>query len=289
MLSLPNFYKRNKLVFFLFGLIIFMVLVGFSLRERETTTVESFVGDTTAIGQRIVSYPAMFVTGNFGNLINMWDANEENKKLKEKIKSFAQVEADNYRLEKENQELRQALKTDSISEYDPVISTIIARNQDQWMNTFIVNKGKSSGIRENMAVLTSEGLVGRIKKVNSYSSQIELITSSIKSSKISVTLQQEGQDIFGMIDHFDESKNLLVLSDIDNNVKVKLGTKVVTSGLGGQFPKGILIGEVKKVENDEFGLSQIAYVETQADINELTQVYVAKKSPKVISLEGSGE
>ncbi|WP_316933154.1 rod shape-determining protein MreC [Macrococcoides bohemicum] len=289
MLSLPNFYKRNKLVFFLFGLIIFMVLVGFSLRERETTTVESFVGDTTAIGQRIVSYPAMFVTGNFGNLINMWDANEENKKLKEKIKSFAQVEADNYRLEKENQELRQALKTDSISEYDPVISTIIARNQDQWMNTFIVNKGKSSGIRENMAVLTTEGLVGRIKKVNSYSSQIELITSSIKSSKISVTLQQEGQDIFGMIDHFDESKNLLVLSDIDNNVKVKLGTKVVTSGLGGQFPKGILIGEVKKVENDEFGLSQIAYVETQADINELTQVYVAKKSPKVISLEGSGE
>ncbi|MCG7420181.1 rod shape-determining protein MreC [Macrococcus epidermidis] len=289
MLSLPNFYKRNKLVFFLFGLIIFMVLVGFSLRERETTTVESFVGDTTAIGQRIVSYPAMFVTGNFGNLINMWDANEENKKLKEKIKGFAQVEADNYRLEKENQELRQALKTDSISEYDPVISTIIARNQDQWMNTFIVNKGKSSGIRENMAVLTTEGLVGRIKKVNSYSSQVELITSSIKSSKISVTLQQEGQDIFGMIDHFDESKNLLVLSDINNNVKVKLGTKVVTSGLGGQFPKGILIGEVKKVENDEFGLSQIAYVETQADINELTQVYVAKKSPKVISLEGSGE
>nr|WP_279499439.1 rod shape-determining protein MreC [Macrococcus goetzii] len=289
MLSLPNFYKRNKLVFFLFGLIIFMVLVGFSLRERETTTVESFVGDTTAIGQRIVSYPAMFVTGNFGNLINMWDANEENKKLKEKIKGFAQVEADNYRLEKENQELRQALKTDSISEYDPVISTIIARNQNQWMNTFIVNKGESSGIRENMAVLTTEGLVGRIKKVNSYSSQVELITSSIKSSKISITLQQEGQDIFGMIDHFDESKNLLVLSDINNNVKVKLGTKVVTSGLGGQFPKGILIGEVKKVENDEFGLSQIAYVETQADINELTQVYVAKKSPKVISLEGSGE
>ncbi|WP_414050293.1 rod shape-determining protein MreC [Macrococcus animalis] len=289
MLSLPNFYKRNKLVFFLFGLIIFMVLVGFSLRERETTSVESFVGDTTAMGQRIVSYPAMFITGNFSNLINMWDANEENKKLKEKLKGFAQVEADNYRLEKENQELRTALKVDSIAQYDPVVTTIIARNQDQWMNTFIVNKGKSSGIREHMAVLTTEGLVGRIKKVNSYSSQIELITSSIKSSKISVTLQQEGQDIFGMIDHFDESKNLLVLSDINNNVKVKLGTKVVTSGLGGQFPKGILIGEVKKVENDEFGLSQIAYVETQADINEVTHVYVAKKSPKVISLEGSGE
>ncbi|MCE4956223.1 rod shape-determining protein MreC [Macrococcus caseolyticus] len=286
---MPNFYKRNKLVFFLFGLIIFMVLVGFSLRERDTSTFESFVGDTTALGNRIVSYPAMFITGNFGDFIDMWHANEENKQLKQKIKGFAQVEADNYRLEKENQELRQALKTESISVYDPVMSTIIARNQDQWMNTFIINRGQSAGIRENMAVLTTEGLVGRIKKVNSYSSQVELITSSIKSSKISVTLQQEGQDIFGMIDYFDESKNLLVLSDIDNNVKVKLGTKVVTSGLGGQFPKGILIGEVKKVENDEFGLSQIAYVETEADINDLSHVYVAKKSPKVISLEGSGE
>ncbi|WP_414046959.1 rod shape-determining protein MreC [Macrococcus equi] len=286
---LPNFYKRNKLVLFLFGLIIFMVLVGFSLRDRQTSTVESFVGDTTAMGQRIVSYPALFITGNFHDLIHMWGANEENKKLKEKIKGFAQVEADNYRLEKENEELRQALKTDSIAQFQPIISTIIARNQDQWMNTFIVNKGKSAGVRENMAVVTTEGLVGRIKKVNSYSSQVELITSSIKSSKISVTLQQEGQDIFGMIDHYDENKNLLVISDINNNVKVKLGTKVVTSGLGGQFPKGILIGEVKKIENDEFGLSQIAYVETKADINEITHVYIAKKSPKVISLEGSGE
>ncbi|MCU7557142.1 rod shape-determining protein MreC [Macrococcus sp. TMW 2.2395] len=286
---MPNFYKRNKLVFFLFGLIIFMVCIGFSLRERETSTVESFVGDSTAAGQRVVSYPAMFINGNINNLIDMWHANEENKKLKEKIKGFAQIEADNYRLQKENQELKNALKTDSIAEYAPVISTIIARNQDQWMNTFIINKGKSSGLKENMAVMTTEGLVGRIKKVNSYSSQVELITSSIKTSKISVTLQQEGQDIFGMIDHFDESKNLLVLSDINNNVKVKIGTKVVTSGLGGQFPKGILIGEVKKVENDEFGLSQIAYVETKADIKDLNQVYIAKKSPKVMTFEGSGE
>lgn len=243
---LPNFYKRNKLVFILFGLIVFIVFVGVSLKERATSTAEAFAGDTVAAGQRIVSYPAMFVTSNFSNVIHMWDANEENKKLKQKIKGFEQVEADNYRLDKENQELRHALKTESISIYEPEISTVISRNHDQWMNTMIINKGKSSGFKENMAVITTEGLVGRLKKVNSYSSQVEMITSNVKASKISVTLQQGDEEIFGMVDHFDDKKNLLVISDIDNNVKVKVGTRVVTSGLGGQFPKGILIGKVKK-------------------------------------------
>ncbi len=276
---MPNFYSRNKLVFVLFGLIIFIMLVGLSLRERNTSVPEQIVGDSAALGQRIVSYPALFISHNLSNVVNMWDAVEENRKLKDKIKGFNQVEADNYRLEKENKELRDLLNTDSISEYDPEIATIIARNQDEWMNTFILNKGESAAVKENMAVITNDGLVGRIKKVNAYSSQVELISSSVKASKISVSLQQGGTEIFGMIDHYDDSKNLLVLSDIENNVKVKVGTKVITSGLGGQFPKGILIGKVKKVENDEYGLSQMAYVETAANLNDITQVYIAKKSP----------
>lgn len=279
---MPNFYKRNKLVFVLFGLIVFITFIGLSMRERETSIGEQVIGDTTAVGQRIVSYPMMFIGENFSNFVNMWGAEKENKKLKEKIKSFAQIEADNYRLEQENQELRKMLKTESISVYEPEIATIIARNQDEWMNTFVINKGKSSGLKENMAVLSSNGLVGKIKKANAYSSQVELISSSIKLSKISVSLQQEGTEIFGMIDHFDDQKNLLVLSDINNNVKVKVGTNVVTSGLGGQLPKGILIGKVKKIENDEYGLSQMAYVQTEANLNDISHVYVAKKDPATI-------
>lgn len=284
---MPNFYNRNKLVFILFGLILFIMLVGVSLRERNTTIPEQIVGDSTAVGQRFVSYPAMFVATNFSDFIHMWDAEKEKKVLQKKIDGFAQVEADNYRLEKENKELREMLKTESIAEYDPVIATIISRNQDEWMNTMVINKGETAGIKENMAVITNSGLVGRIKKVNAYSSQVELIASSVKTSKVSVSLQQEGSEIFGMIDHYDDSKNLLVLSDIDNNVKVKVGTTVITSGLGGQFPKGIVIGKVKKVENDEFGLSQMAYVETAANLKDLTQVYVAKKSPTTMN-QGSG-
>ena len=51
-----------------------------------------------------------------------------------------------------------------ISQFNPISATVIGRSPDQWMNTVIIDKGKKSGMKENMAVITSEGLVGRIKK-----------------------------------------------------------------------------------------------------------------------------
>lgn len=161
---MPDFYKRNRLVFILFGIIVFIMLVGLSLREHETTVPEQIAGDSAAVGQRIVSYPMLFIGQNLSNMVHMWDAVEENKTLRAKIRGFNQLEADNYRLEKENAELRSLMKTESIASYDPQMATIIARNIDDWMNTFVINKGQTSGVKENMAVITNEGLIGRIKK-----------------------------------------------------------------------------------------------------------------------------
>ena len=158
------------------------------------------------------------------------------------------------------------------------------------MNTIIIDKGKKSGMKENMAVLTSEGLVGRIKKANQFSSQVELISTSVKTSKLSVDIQQEEENIFGMINRYDEDKDLLVISDIDNKYNIKKGSKVVTNGLGDQLPKGILVGKVEKVENDEYGLSKVAFIKTSTNIKDISHVFVAKRDPQTIpSAEESGE
>src|SRR5690606_40805098 len=117
----------------------------------------------------------------------------------------------------------------------------------------IINKGKKIGMKESMDVITSEVLVGRIKKANQFSSQVELISTSVKTSKLSVDIQQEGENVFGMINRYDEEKGLLVISDIDNKYKLNKGSKVITNGLGDQLPEGLLVGEVENVENDEYG------------------------------------
>ncbi len=72
---------------------------------------------------------------------------------------------------------------------------------------------------------------------------------------------------------------------IDSELSVKKGDKVTTSGLGGIFPKGILIGEVTKVETDDYGLTKSAYIKPAADFTMLDHVIIAKRSS--VSVDGS--
>ncbi|MEB6258427.1 rod shape-determining protein MreC [Mammaliicoccus sciuri] len=284
---MSNFLKNNKIMIFLISMVLLIVIVGYSVRAQSASLSEQYASDTSSFGGRIVSYPVTFVSDFFSGIFT---SDEDVDKLKEEVKSTDQIKADKARLEKENKALKKELDMKDISQFNPISATVIGRSPDQWMNTVIIDKGKKSGMKENMAVITSEGLVGRIKKANQFSSQVELISTSVKTSKLSVDIQQDDENIFGMINRYDENKDLLVISDIDNKYSIKKGSKVVTNGLGDQLPKGILVGKVEKVENDEYGLSKVAYIKTSTNIKELNHVYVAKRDPETIpSSEESGE
>ncbi|MEB7656987.1 rod shape-determining protein MreC [Mammaliicoccus vitulinus] len=284
---MSNFFKNNKLMFFLISMVLLIVIVGYSVRAQSASLSEQYASDTSSFGGRVISYPVTFVSDFFSNIFT---SDEDVDKLKEEVKSTNQIKADKARLEKENKALKKELDMKDISQFNPISATVIARSPDQWMNTIIIDKGKKSGMKENMAVLTSEGLVGRIKKANQFSSQVELISTSVKTSKLSVDIQQEEENIFGMINRYDEDKDLLVISDIDNKYNIKKGSKVVTNGLGDQLPKGILVGKVEKVENDEYGLSKVAFIKTSTNIKDISHVFVAKRDPQTIpSSEESGE
>ncbi|MDU0265808.1 rod shape-determining protein MreC [Mammaliicoccus sciuri] len=284
---MSNFFKNNKIMIFLISMVLLIVIVGYSVRAQSASLSEQYASDTSSFGGRIVSYPVTFVSDFFSGIFT---SDEDVDKLKEEVKSTDQIKADKARLEKENKALKKELDMKDISQFNPISATVIGRSPDQWMNTVIIDKGKKSGMKENMAVITSEGLVGRIKKANQFSSQVELISTSVKTSKLSVDIQQDDENIFGMINRYDENKDLLVISDIDNKYSIKKGSKVVTNGLGDQLPKGILVGKVEKVENDEYGLSKVAYIKTSTNIKELNHVYVAKRNPETIpSSEESGE
>ncbi|CAG7913511.1 Cell shape-determining protein MreC [Mammaliicoccus sciuri] len=284
---MSNFFKNNKIMIFLISMVLLIVIVGYSVRAQSASLSEQYASDTSSFGGRIVSYPVTFVSDFFSGIFTL---DEDVDKLKEEVKSTDQIKADKARLEKENKALKKELDMKDISQFNPISATIIGRSPDQWMNTVIIDKGKKSGMKENMAVITSEGLVGRIKKANQFSSQVELISTSVKTSKLSVDIQQDDENIFGMINRYDENKDLLVISDIDNKYSIKKGSKVVTNGLGDQLPKGILVGKVEKVENDEYGLSKVAYIKTSTNIKDLNHVYVAKRDPETIpSSDESGE
>ena len=100
------------------------------------------------------------------------------KDNKVNTKSYIIEKNNNEELKKEIVELKKALELNkTLTEYDPVNATILSRNKSYWFNTLTIDKGKNSGIKKNMAVITKDGLIGKISKVSHNSSEVKLITS----------------------------------------------------------------------------------------------------------------
>ncbi|MBM6507527.1 MULTISPECIES: rod shape-determining protein MreC [Staphylococcus] len=277
-----KFFKNNKLIVVLCAIIVFIALIGLSIRSQSQSPPEQYVGDSVSFGQRLISYPVNFVTGAIGNFFNQGESKETKNKIK-------QLEAKNQQLEAENKKFKKELDMKDISKYDPISTTVISRNPDQWMNTIVIDKGSKAGIKNNMAVMTSEGLVGRTTKVNQFSSQVDLISTNTRAGKLSVNIQHKSKNVFGLIDHYDAKNEELVISDINNKDSISKGDKVVTSGLADQLPSSLYIGEVTSVENDQYGLAKEVRVKTGADLSDLNHVYVAKRDVSTIPDDESGD
>jgi rod shape-determining protein MreC len=86
-----------------------------------------------------------------------------------------------------------------------------------------------------------------------------------------------------LIEGYDPARGELIMKRIDSNFDVKEGQKVQSSGLGGIFPKGLLIGEVTEVSTDDYGLTKLAYIRPAADFSMLDHVMVAKRLSGITS------
>ncbi len=275
-----NLFNRNKMLIILFGIIILILFIGFSMTDRESTTkAEQFTGDSVAASQSIIGAPVQFVSNIFSNFTGLFGASNENEELKSQLEMVPQMYSDIERLETENEKLRDALEVSSKREYDTINSRVISRSQDQWLNNFTIDKGENDGIQEGMAVMTPEGLAGMIKRVNGNSSFVEMITTNVSQNNLSVEIQHEDEAVYGAIDHYDSERGLLVIDNIKNNATVEAGDAVFTSGLVGDFPEGLIVGEVMEVENDEHGLSQNAYIQLASDPSDIDVVFVLERDP----------
>lgn len=146
-------------------------------------------------------------------------------------------------IEEENKRLRELLDLKEHSFYKGLASSVIAREPGNWFQALLLDRGGKLGVRENSIVITSQGLVGRIIKVNKNSSQVLLITDPgseigalVQRSRVQGVIQGKGR--------------YLILKYLPLEADVREGDLVITSGLeSGLFPKGLTIGRIKKIES----------------------------------------
>ena len=276
---MPQFFLNKRLIILLVSMIILVSLIGFSLKERkELTWPEQFVKDTTGWVQTLVSRPANYIAGFFENVKDLQNTYVENKELRSRLDELAQLKADVQTLTEENDELRDILdKKDSLSDYKQIQATVIGRNPDRWDELLIINKGSTDGIERDMAVITSTGLIGKVKSSRQFTSTIQLLSSTDATNRVSAEIVGN-QTYYGQIEGFDAEKEMLLLKKIPYEAKIEKDQLVQTSGMGGVFPSRLIIGTVEEVVPDEFGLTQTAYIKPGANFYDLEHVMVIERS-----------
>ena len=279
---MKKFLQNKKLLStFIVIIVIFTVLGGsVSLRNKRNATllVQSLGNDIVALGTRIVDVPVGLLSGGLNSAHDILNAQDENNHLKRQITNLGQTKVRNASLEKENRQLKAALNLkDTLSGYTLINASVISRAPDTWSDLLTINKGSSSGIKKNMAVMCGGGVIGRIVEADAASSKVELITTTDESAnRFSVQADAaNGETVHGIITV--TANNQLAFTQVVDGRKLKAGTKVYTSGMGGNSPKGLLIGTVTQKTRDSFGLSDQIRIKPAGDISDPSVVTVIER------------
>ncbi len=210
------------------------------------------------------------ISSSIRRLVPFAGFRRENARLRDEIDLLKRRLEESALVLDENQRLKEILGFRKAIPFATVPAEAIGRDPSNWSNSIIIDKGASHGIKQNKAVLSTKGLVGRILEVGRYSSRILLITDP--NSKVGVVIQRNRQG--GMLVGRPDGKCKMIYIALDSDAAK--GDKVITAGLGTVFPRGILVGEVVEVGKEPGRLYKYAIIRTAQDMSKLEEVLCIK-------------
>lgn len=270
-----NFVKRFRLLISaLFFLLLALIFFTYQLREEPEPSIAA-----RAVMQ--VSSPlqdkARGVFSWFRKFVDRYwllvGVEEENRRLRAELGSLRE---ENNRLQEALLAARRLGKLASLQQERRSVAVganVFARDPSSWFKTVLVDKGERDGVSRDMAVAVAEGVVGRVIEVFPNAAKVLLITDP--NSGVDVIVQRtRAQGIMeGRVEEF------CVLKYVKKSDDVQVGDKIITSGLGGIFPKGLLMGTVTKVERKRPGIFQAVEVVPAADLSRLEEVLILSEEP----------
>ncbi|MBP1156588.1 rod shape-determining protein MreC [Paenibacillus sp. PvR052] len=266
------------------GLICFIALMGLTFGQRNYNTwPERFLKDTISWTQGLIYKPVGAIVGLFQDVGQLSTIYEENQVLRQTLTKYARDTTRLNDLELQNKRLQDALgfteRQKQMNDYKFRMAEVVYFNQGNKMMT--VNLGEKDGIRPNMAVMSVEGLIGRVVSVSSFYSDVQLLTgiddkASLESKAISVTVKGKENESFGFIETFDSDSQTLLMTKIDPKDPLQPGDTIITSGRGLVFPRGIEVGQVVEKKQGEFGITYVASIQPFASFNHLREVFVVE-------------
>ena len=254
-------------------------ILSYSLKKKEKlNTFETILKDGIVSIENVIFYPFRSLVNSVNDFKLLKDVKKENDILKKEIDKHESIIAENTELKRQLDALKQELNINyTLTDYDYVNATVTSRNINYWYNTITINKGSKDGIKVEMPVINSNGLLGKVINTTNYTSTVRLITTSDTNNKISVSIISDNEKLNGVINGYNFDTKTLLVEGISNTKTVRIGDFVYTSGLGGVFPSGILVGTVESITTDSYDLSKIINVKLSANFDDINFVSVLKR------------
>ncbi len=270
--------RRNNLGSrFFIGVGILVAICGlcavYSGVTGNPSPVTKLAGSVTAPVQKLFSGIGGFVGRGFSYFTDFDDLKAENEALKKQVRDMEQTVRDAQLAIEENNRLHQQLgQPKRVRDFTTITAEVIARNPGDWATTLTLDRGTSHGVAEGNVVITEDGMVGYVNSVASNYCEVVTVVDLEMQCGALITRTRESAIAEGNYDLM--SENLLRLSYLKEGADVVKGDTVETSGRGGVFPKGVMIGTVEEVLHEENGISYYAEIKPFVDVDTVTSVSI---------------
>jgi rod shape-determining protein MreC len=262
--------RRYHLFIFVILLLLF-ALVLMSLRAQQRKGVEFF--DTLLMEicspfQKASTFVSKTIRGTFQQYVFLVNLEKENRMLKQKV---AELQAETHHMKEmrlTNDRLRHLLQFREKNLSSMIGAEVIGQDPSSWFKSVTIDKGERDGVKRGMAVVSPTGIIGQILKTAPHYATVLLITD-YNSAIDSIVQRTRAKAIVE-----GKGENRCQLKYLLRTEEVAVGDAVVTSGLGGNFPKGLMVGEIKKVDKKGHGVFQYAELAPNVDFTQIEEVFV---------------
>lgn len=260
------------------ALIVLFIIVFCSVFFVARGTLNPAPANKTAMAivtpfQRGFSWAGSQLTFIKNSIVEIQTLHEQNKGLRKEVELLRAQNLTASEFASENQRLRALLAYKQVStQFDLVAASVIGRAPDTWSSVIVINRGTLDGVADNMAVVTELGLVGHVMEASLNSSKVQLILDP--RSSVGTLIQRPESRVAGIVEGYINNPQQPRMVNIPKNSDVQIEDVVVTSGFGGVYPKGIVVGKIKEIHNEESGLLKYGIIVPSVNFEKLEDVAV---------------
>jgi len=248
-------------------LVSFILLALNTRGKRQPQSVEILIATLVSPVQELMTNTERTIVTAWGKYVDLVDVKEENLRLKTEISVIERLRNQLTEIKLKQKRLLALLEIKEKSPHTMMMAKIIGYDSTNWDRAVMIDKGSTDGVTRKMPVVSSSGVVGKIESVYPFSSKVLLVTD-IRNAVDAIIQETRSRGVM-----VGGNRDICEMKYVSLEEKVSAGFHIISSGFGGIYPKGLLLGQVKRV-GKEFGLFQRVYVTPSSDMAHLEEVMV---------------